>query len=136
LTEDRQLRGLAPATQQAYLRYVEQLALFTGPAPDLVTDQELRQFFLALPTPRGRSRATATVAIAAFKFRFEVTRQRPWPRRDLLRPRPVQTLPLILRIDAVWHILNHLDHPTYSTGLATISTCGLRISEGVNLQVS
>ena len=30
MTEDMQLRGLAPATQQAYLRYVEQLARFTG----------------------------------------------------------------------------------------------------------
>jgi hypothetical protein len=28
MTEDMQLRGLALATQQAYLRYVEQLALF------------------------------------------------------------------------------------------------------------
>jgi hypothetical protein len=34
MTEDMQLRGLAPATQQAYLRYVEQLAIFTGKSPD------------------------------------------------------------------------------------------------------
>src|SRR5215211_18293 len=39
MTEDMPLRGLAPATQQAYLRYVEQLAVFTGKSPDLVTDQ-------------------------------------------------------------------------------------------------
>ncbi len=48
MTEDMQLRGLAPATQQAYLRYVEQLAVFTGKSPDLVTDEDFRQFFLAL----------------------------------------------------------------------------------------
>src|SRR4051812_3111282 len=36
MTEDMQLRGLAPTTQQAYLRYVEQLALFIGKSPDLV----------------------------------------------------------------------------------------------------
>src|SRR6266496_1634566 len=48
MTEDMQLRGLAPATQQAYLRYVEQLALFTGKSPDLATDEDFRQFFLAL----------------------------------------------------------------------------------------
>src|SRR5205085_957027 len=33
---DGERSGLAPATQQAYLRYVEQLALFTGKSPDLV----------------------------------------------------------------------------------------------------
>ena len=48
MTEDMQLRGLALATQQAYLRYVEQLALFTGKSPDLATDEDFRQFFLAL----------------------------------------------------------------------------------------
>jgi site-specific recombinase XerD len=136
MSEDMQLRGLAPATQQAYLRYVEQLALFTGKSPDLVTDEDFRQFFLALHKQRGLSRSTATVAIAAFKFLFEVTLQRPWPRLDLFRPRAVQTLPVILSVDEVWRILDQLEQPTYYTCLATIYTCGLRISEGINLQVS
>ena len=136
MTEDMQLRGLAPATQQAYLRYVEQLAVFTGKSPDLATDEDFRQFFLALHKQRSCSRSTATVAIAAFTFLFEHTLQRPWPRLDLFRPRPTQTLPVILSVDEVWRILSQLDHPTYYTCLATIYTCGLRISEGINLQVS
>src|SRR5215216_7728174 len=120
MTEDMQLRGLAPATQQAYLRYVEQLAVFTGKSPDLATDEDFRQFFLALHKQRGCSRSTATVAIAAFKFLFEMTLQRPWPRLDLFRPRPTQTLPVILSVDEVWRILSQLEQPTYYTCLATI----------------
>ncbi len=46
MTEDMQLRGVAPATQQAYLRYVEQLAVFTGTSPDLVTDAAARPMIL------------------------------------------------------------------------------------------
>jgi hypothetical protein len=111
---------LAPATQQAYLRYVEQLALFTGTSPDLATDEGFRQFFLALHKRSGLSRSSVTVAIAAFKFLFEVTLRRPWPRLDLFRPRPTQTLPLILSVNEVWHILDHVDHPTYYTCLANI----------------
>lgn len=80
MLEDMQLRGMAPATQEAYLRYVRQLAEFTGKSPDQVTDEDFRQFFLALHKIRGLSRSSATVAIAAFKFLFEVTLQRPWPR--------------------------------------------------------
>jgi hypothetical protein len=57
MSEDMQLRGLAPATQQAYLRYVEQLAVFTGKSPDLVTDEEFRQFFLAVGWPGNRHRS-------------------------------------------------------------------------------
>jgi integrase/recombinase XerD len=136
MTEDMQLRGLAPATQQAYLRSVAQLALFTGTSPDLLTDEEVRQFLLALHTQRGLSRSTATVAIAAFKFLFEITLQRPWPCLDLFHPRPVQTLPVVLSVDQVWRLLDHLEQPAYYTCRATSSTCGLHISAGVNLQVS
>ena|SRR5438874_1951796 len=83
MTEDMQLRGLAPATQQAYLRYVEQLAVFTGKSPDLVTEEEFRQFFLALHKQRGLSRSTATVAIA-----LNVS-LRAHPPAPLAAPRPV-----------------------------------------------
>jgi integrase/recombinase XerD len=103
MTEDMQLRGLAPATQQAYLRYVEQLALFTGKSPDLATDEDFRQFFLALHKQRGCSRSTATVAIAAFKFLFEITLQRPWPRLDLffcVPPRPCRSSSASMRSGA------------------------------------
>jgi integrase/recombinase XerD len=136
MVEDRQLRGLAPVTQQAYVRYVQQLAEFTSKSPDQTTDEDFRQFFLALHNVRGLSRSSATVAIAAFTFFFEITLQRPWPRLDLFRPRPTQTLPVVLSVEEVWRILDHVHRPTYYACLATIYTCGLRISEGVNLQVS
>lgn len=136
MLEDMQLKGLAPTTQHAYLRHVQNLAEFTGKSPDQVTDEEFRQFFLALHKVRGLSRSSATVAIAAFKFLFEVTLQRPWPRLDLFRPRQIQTLPVVLSVDEVWHILDHVHSPAYYACLATIYTCGLRISEGVNLQVA
>lgn len=63
MTEDMELRGLAPATQDAYLRHVEQLAFYYGKSPDLVTDEEFRQYFLHLKQ-RGLSRSTTTIAIS------------------------------------------------------------------------
>jgi integrase/recombinase XerD len=118
------------------VRYVQQLAEFIGTSPDQATDEDLRQFFLALHKVRGLSRSSATVAIAAFKFFFEVTLRRPWPRLDLYRPRAVHSLPVVLSVDEVWHILDHLTFSHYYACLATIYSCGLRISEGTNLQVS
>jgi hypothetical protein len=64
MSEDMQLRGLASAKVQAYLRYLEQLALFTGKSPDLLTDEDFRHFFLAFHKQRGCSRSSATLAIA------------------------------------------------------------------------
>ena len=85
MTEDMQLRGLALATQQAYLRYVEQLAVFIGKSPDLATDEEFRQFFLALHKQRSCSRSTATVAIAVS------VPLRAHPPAPLAAPRPVSS---------------------------------------------
>jgi site-specific recombinase XerD len=45
-------------------------------------------------------------------------------------------LPVVLSVEEVWRMLDHSYRPTYYACLATIYTCGLRISEGVNLQVS
>jgi hypothetical protein len=60
MLKDRHLRGMVPATQAAYLRYVQQLAEFTGTSPDQATDEDVRQFVLALHKIRGSSRSTAT----------------------------------------------------------------------------
>ena len=46
MIEDMQLRGLAPATQQAYLRAVKQFALYYGKSPDQITAEQLRAYFL------------------------------------------------------------------------------------------
>lgn len=42
----------------------------------------------------------------------------------------------MLSVEEVWHILSFVHQPAHYACLATIYTCGLRISEGVNLQVS
>jgi integrase/recombinase XerD len=67
MLEDMQLKGLAPGTQQAYLRYLQQLAEFIGKSPDQATDDDFRQFLLVLHTVRGLSRSTATVASASLR---------------------------------------------------------------------
>ena len=48
MLEDMQLRGLAERTQEAYLSAVQHLALHYGKSPDLITEEELRQYFLFL----------------------------------------------------------------------------------------
>jgi site-specific recombinase XerD len=135
MLEDMQLRGLAPATQHAYLRAVQQLAEHYGKSPDQITEEELRQYFLYLHTEKHVARSTVIVALCAIKFLFEHTLRQPWPRLDLLRPRPVHKLPVVLSMEEVWQILAQLHLPIYRTCLSTISTCGLRLHEGASLQV-
>ena len=68
MLEDMQLRAFSPRTQEAYVRAVRQLAAHFRKSPDLVTDEELRQYFLQLTQDRHYARATVTIALCGIKF--------------------------------------------------------------------
>ena len=96
MLEDMQLRGLAARTQESYLAAVQQLALHYGKSPDLITEEELRQYFLFLCNEKRLAPNTTNVALNAIKFLYTYTLQRPWPLRDLLRPPIPKKLPVVL----------------------------------------
>ncbi len=48
MSEDMKLRGLAPSTQQAYVRVVRDLATYYNKSPDQLSDEELRCYFVYL----------------------------------------------------------------------------------------
>ena len=46
IIESLQLRGMSERTREAYLRAVRQLAQHYKKSPDLISEEELRQYFL------------------------------------------------------------------------------------------
>ena len=70
MIECLQLRGLSERTQESYVRAVRQLAEHYHKSPDLITEEELRQYFLYLKNVKHYSRSTATIAICGIKFFF------------------------------------------------------------------
>ncbi len=86
MRDDMQLRGLSPKTQRCYIQAVQQFAQHYGKSPALITEEELRQYFLYLTTEKRVSPSTVTIALCASTFLFERTLQRPWPTCDLIRP--------------------------------------------------
>jgi integrase/recombinase XerD len=136
MLEDMQLRGLAARTQESYLAAVRQLAVHYGKSPDCITEEELRQYFLYLHNVKRVAPNTANVALNAVKFLSTYTLQRPWPFRDLIRPPLPQKLPVVLSPEEVWQLLGQIRLPHYRACLSVIYACGLRLLEGVRLQVS
>src|SRR5438034_238339 len=70
MIECLQLRGLSERTQESYVRAVRQLAEHYHKSPDLITEEELRQYFLYLKNVKHYSRSTATIAICGIKCFF------------------------------------------------------------------
>lgn len=135
MKECLQLRGLSERTQEAYVRAVRQLAQHYHKSPALITEEELRQYFLYLKNVKHYARPTATIAICGIRFFFERTLNRHWTIFNLVRPAPEKKLPVILSREEVHQILGCLRRPRYQVCLKTIYSCGLRLQEGTHLQV-
>jgi site-specific recombinase XerD len=135
MIEDMKLRGLAPRTQQAYVRVVRDLAVHYNKAPDQLSDEELRRYFVYLTTERQLARSTCTVVLCGIKFLYEYTLKREWPLLTLVRPGKAKTLPVILSTAEVGQLLSRVRSAHCRVCLHTIYACGLRISEGVGLRV-
>ncbi|MEJ2010104.1 MAG: site-specific integrase [Acidobacteriota bacterium] len=135
MLEDMQLHGFSGSTQQAYVRGIAKLARHYHKSPELISEDELRQYFLDLTQRRKVSHSTATVDLCAIKFFFQSTLHRPWPCLQLMRPPKHKKLPVVLSREEVFRVLSAIHFPVYRACLSTIYSCGLRLSEGAFLKV-
>jgi site-specific recombinase XerD len=135
MIEDMQLRGFAVRTQEAYLLAVRQLARHYHKPPDQIDEEELRQYFLFLKNEKQAARATCTIALCGIKFFYERTLGREWKTFAFLRPPKEKKLPVVLSVAEVGRVLGCVHRSRYRVCLTTIYACGLRLLEGVHLQV-
>jgi site-specific recombinase XerD len=136
MIECLQLRGLSERTQESYVRAVRQLAEHYHKSPDLISEEELRQYFLFIKNIKHYSRNTMTIAICGIRFCYEQTLKRNWAIFGIVRPAPEKKLPVILSLAEVRDLLRRVRLPRYQVCLTTIYSCGLRLQEGTHLRVA
>ena len=136
MIECLQLRGLSERTQESYVRAVRQLAEHYHKSPDLITEEELRQYFLHLKNVKRYSRNTMTIAICGVRFFYQQALNRNWTIFGIVRPAPEKKLPVILSGAEVRKVLSLIRLPRYKVCLSIIYSCGLRLQEGINLHVA
>jgi integrase/recombinase XerD len=135
MTEDMQLRGFSERTQRSYIDAVKGIAKFYMRSPDQLSEEEVRDFFVHLISERGAARSTVTIYLCGIKFFYEKTLGREWLVFDLIRPKKRVKLPVVLALEEVRHLLYMVVNPVARTALRMIFSCGLRLSEGIHLQV-
>ena len=135
MIECLQLRGLSERTQEMYVRAVRQLAEHYHKPPDVITEEELRQYFLYIKNVKQYSRSASTIALCGIKFFFEYTLHRDWTTLTFVRAPREKKLPVILSPEEVRTILGSVRLLSYRVCLSTIYSCGLRLQEGTHLQV-
>jgi integrase/recombinase XerD len=133
--QDLQLAGLAEGTQKAYLRAVRQLAVHFHKPPDQITEPEVREYLIYLKNEREYSPSSLRIAASGLIFFYTHTIPRDWLTFKNLRiPRP-QSLPDVLSIAEVRRLIDAVRTPHNKTFFWTVYSLGLRLQEGLNLQV-
>lgn len=115
---------------------MRQLSEHYAKSPDKISVQEIRQYCIYLKTIKKVARQTSTQAICAIKIFWEKTLRRDWPHElELVRANPQYKLPVVLSGGEVRRILKEVPLLDHRVALATIYSCGLRLGEGLNLEV-
>ena len=136
MLDDMQLRGFSERTQEAYLRAVRHLAQHCKKSPDQISEEELRQYFLYNKNIRKWSRSASTISLCGIKFFYTHTLKREWSTFKLVRPPKENKLPPILTLNEVRKIFKHVKMSYHRACLKTIYSLGLRLGEGIRLNVS
>lgn len=135
MIQDMQLRGFSPRTQESYARAVHKLSEHYHKSPDRITEEELRQYFLFRTNVSKWSRVACTIALCGIKFFYENTLRRDWTTVGLVKPKREKSLPTVLSIKEVRRSLKCVHMVRHRVCLATIYSCGLRLTEGRTLQI-
>jgi integrase/recombinase XerD len=133
--QDLQLAGLSERTQEAYLRAVRQLAAHYHIPPDRLSEQQVRDYLLHLKNDRKFASASLIVAFCGIKFFYSRTVLRDWPTLQRLRVRRDKTLPDVLSVEEVRQLIGAVRTLHNRTYFWTVYSLGLRLGEGLHLQV-
>jgi site-specific recombinase XerD len=136
MIEDMQLAGFEERTQSSYVRSVEGLARYYMRSPDQLSEEELRAYFVHLTCERKLARPTVTIALCGIKFLYERTLKRDWSLTGVPVPKRKKTVPVVLSKREVVAILSRITEVRHRACLFLIYACGLRLSEGCQIQVT
>ena len=135
-TKKYQLSGKSEGTVKAYTRAVRLLVDHCGKTPDLISEEELQEFFLHKKEVEKWSKSSHRISICGIRHFYENVLLRKWHILNILSVQKERKLPTILTVTEIRQILNQLRTQRQYTCLSTIYSCGLRISEVVSLKVS
>jgi site-specific recombinase XerD len=131
-----QVNGMGESTREAYLGSMRQLVEHYDKAPDQITEEELLDYFIHRQNVTGWSPATMRICYSGVKFFFKHVLKRDWHLLTIAQARREKRLPAVLSRDEVKKIFSMV-RPLYNYAyLATVYACGLRLQEGLYLEVA
>lgn len=135
MAEDLHLGGMSQRTHDGYLRAVRQLADYCKTGPDKISEAQLRRYFLFLKNEKKFAYGSLRVAFSGIKFFYTRTCKRDWQTLAQMKLQNVKSLPEVLTIPQVHSIIDAATTMRIAVYFWTVYSLGLRMQEGLNLQV-
>ncbi len=134
--EALQLNGKGERTQQAYARAVRLLIEFHGKEPDQISEDELKAYFLHRKNVTGWAPNTLRISYCGIKFFYQHVVKRDWHTLNILKAQSERRLPCVLTRQEIDRIFKKVTTFHNFAFLSTIYSCGLRLQEGLFLQIA
>jgi site-specific recombinase XerD len=127
------LKGLQPKTIEAYARAIRRIGKrFAGCIDDL-TEAQLTDYFTELMA--SHSWSAVKLDLYGLKFYYEHVLKKPWVAPGLIKPPRTQRLPDIVSVEEAKRIIAATRVASYRVFFFTLYSLGLRLGEGLRLQV-
>jgi integrase/recombinase XerD len=133
---DLEIKAFSRKTQQTYLRQMIAFSRYYGKSPDLLGQEEIKDFLHYLISERKLSKSYVNQTYSALKFFYETTLGREWEMKSIPRAKRDKKLPQVFSKDEVKRILECTINLKHKAILATIYASGLRVGEAVNLKLT
>jgi site-specific recombinase XerD len=127
------LKGLQPKTIDAYARAIRRVGAYFDHQIDALTEAQLTDYFTDLIGTH--SWTTVKLDLYGLKFYYAHVLRKPWVAPGLIKPPKSQRLPDIVTVAEVQQIVAATHVLSYRVFFFTLYSLGLRLGEGLRLQV-
>jgi len=127
------LNGLQPKTIDAYARAIRRVGDYFDHQVEALTAAQLTDYFSDLLA--SHSWSAVKLDLYGLKFFYTHVLRQPWVAPDLIKPPKVQRLPDILTVAEAQRLFQATEVASYRVFFFTLYSLGLRLGEGLRLEV-
>ncbi len=127
------LKGLRPKTIEAYARAIRRIGGYFDGQINELSEQQLTDYFTDLL--ESHSWSAVKLDLYGLKFYYTHVLHKPWAHIDLVKPPKAQRLPDIVTVDEAKRVFSATLKLSYRVFYFTVYSLGLRLGEGLRLQV-
>ncbi len=133
LLQHLRLKGLQPKTIEAYSRGMRRIGLYFDLQVYDLSEQQLIDYFSNLLSTHSWS--AVKLDLYGLKFFYQHVLHKPWVNIDLIKPPQAKRLPDIITIEEAARLFRTTHKLSYRVFYFTVYSLGLRLGEGLRLEV-